>query len=296
MKGMTFFMKTFFADIPPSDIIKSSRIIYTPSDWAKTSLFYVQEVGTLKSLKQHISKRKGLNSFLFLLVLSGEGIFTYKNEETILHAGDCILIDCKNAYSHQSSEKHSWELMWVHYNGPIAQQYYNYFINKYDSNIFHADIPSKFTKIIFKLMELHSQKDATMEIIASKLITDILTLCFIVSKQSSNTCTENIAEKLYQVREYIDAHFTKKIVLDELSKKFYISKFYLAREYKQMFGLTVGEYILAKRITRAKELLRFTNHPIQIIAMACGISDTSFFNKVFRRLEGMTASEYRKKW
>ena len=54
--------------------------------------------------------------------------------------------------------------------------------------------------------------------------------------------------------------------------------------------------MIAKRITYAKELLRFTNMRIEEIGNLCGIEDSSYFNKVFRKFEGMTASDYRKKW
>ena len=47
--------------------VKSSRIIYTPSSFAKSNLLHLQEVGELQALKPHTSSRKGLLSFLFLL-------------------------------------------------------------------------------------------------------------------------------------------------------------------------------------------------------------------------------------
>ena len=49
------------------NIVESDRVIYTPSVFARSPLFYVQEVGTLRSLKPHLSLRQGLESFLFLL-------------------------------------------------------------------------------------------------------------------------------------------------------------------------------------------------------------------------------------
>ena len=51
-----------------------------------------------------------------------------------------------------------------------------------------------------------------------------------------------------------------------------------------------------QKITRAKELLRYSNASIEEIASLCGIDDASYFNKVFKKLEGCTASEYRKRW
>lgn len=51
-----------------------------------------------------------------------------------------------------------------------------------------------------------------------------------------------------------------------------------------------------KKITHAKELLRYSNSSIEEIARLCGMDDASYFNKVFKKMEGCTASEYRKQW
>ena len=81
-----------------------------------------------------------------------------------------------------------------------------------------------------------------------------------------------------------------------IADEFFISKYHMSREFKKAYGITIANYIIAKRITYAKELLRFTDMQIEEIGQLCGIDDNSYFNKVFRRCEGMTASDYKKKW
>ena len=81
-----------------------------------------------------------------------------------------------------------------------------------------------------------------------------------------------------------------------IANEFFISKYHMSREFKKAYGITIANYIIAKRITYAKELLRFTDMQIEEIGRICGIEDNSYFNKVFRKFEGMTASDYKKKW
>ena len=84
-----------------SQVIETKRILHTPSDFAKSTLFYVQEAGRLRSLKSHVSRREHLDSFLFLIVLSGEGAVTYRDRRYHLKAGGCMFIDCKPvSYTH----------------------------------------------------------------------------------------------------------------------------------------------------------------------------------------------------
>jgi YesN/AraC family two-component response regulator len=106
----------------------------------------------------------------------------------------------------------------------------------------------------------------------------------------------SITEKMKEIHQYLDNNYTKKITLNELEKKFYISKFYLTREYKKMYNTTIVNSIQDNRITKAKELLSFTNLSIETIAEQCGIPDPNYFNKLFKKSEAMTASDYRKKW
>lgn len=288
-------MKQLFEPYHPEELVQTTRFINTPSDFAKRALFYVQETGYLKSLKSHLSKRSNLQSYLFLIVLSGNGTFTYKGQPYTLMPNNCILIDCMAYYTHQSNELSPWELLWVHFNGRVASDYYQYFTNVND-NIFLSETPEVYIDLLRQLIDTTRDKGPSWEITASKLITDLLTNCVLEKNINSHSDVELINRKLDCIKNYLDEHYTEKIKLDDIANNFYISKFHLSREYKRMFGTTIIDYLTMKRITHAKELLRFTNDSIENIAASSGYPDSSYFNKVFQKMEYITASEYRKKW
>ena len=58
--------------------VQSDRILYTPSLFARSALLNLQEVGSLKARSPHTSTRSGLTSYLYFLVLDGEGSLTYE--------------------------------------------------------------------------------------------------------------------------------------------------------------------------------------------------------------------------
>ncbi len=287
-------MEHFWETYQPGELIETNRVISTPSEFARKNLFYVQETGYLKSLRSHVSKRKNLSSYLFLLVLSGSGTFEYMGEKYFLKPNDCIFIDCKYYYSHQSDDLNPWELIWVHFNGHIAAEYYNFF-KLYSSTLFHIDNPKDYINIINQLIIFIQNKEKSWELLVSKSLTDLLTIC-ITTNLVINNATSPITDKLQQVRNYINHNYNQKIPLEDLSSKFFISKFYLSREFKKVFGITIIDYITNMRVTAAKELLRFTDKSIEEIAMECGYPDASYFNKVFQKVESITGSEYRKMW
>ncbi len=286
-------LQTFFDSYTSTELTSSYRIINTPSEFAKEHLFYIQEAGYLKSLKSHIKQREQLNSYLFLIVLSGSGYFTYLGRKQDLSAGDCLFINCSHPYSHQSSEEDPWELMWVHFNGKNIEPYINYYENMNTERVFHTDTISVYITIIETCLESGEKNDIVAEFILSKMLTDLITLCITGNK---DTIGQNCMEKMKLIKEYIDHNFKNKLSLSSIAQEFYLSKYYLAREFKKFHGMTIGNYISGKRVTYSKELLRFTNKSIEEISELCGIPDTNYFAKVFRKLEECSPSEYRKKW
>ena len=83
-----------FAGSAPA-VVTSERVLYTPSGFARTSLGYLQEIGTLKVHRPHTAGRKNLTSFLFFTVTEGCGELTYEGKTYVLKKGDCIFIDCR---------------------------------------------------------------------------------------------------------------------------------------------------------------------------------------------------------
>jgi len=286
-------LETFFDAYHESELTAYYRIINTPSEFAKENLFYIQESGSLKSLKSHIKQREQLNSYLFMAVLSGSGQFTYKGDTHKLKPGSCLLIDCNHQYSHQSSETDPWELMWIHFNGKNSRPYVTHYRANNPKSVFRTDILTDYTTIIGSCLDAIKINDINSEFLISKRITDLLTLC--VTRTKHNIEQKDV-EQMAMIKKYIDNKFTKKISLSDIAQEFFVSKYYLAREFKKFYGITVGEYISTKRVNSSKELLRFTNKSIEEIAALCGISDTNYFAKVFRKLEDCSPSEYRKIW
>ena len=97
------------------------------------------------------------------------------------------------------------------------------------------------------------------------------------------------------MKKYLDDNFQQQLTLDDLSSKFYVSKYYMSREFKRVFGMNVLSYLMQKRIDYAKVLLAETTLSAEQIAKRCGFSGINYFARQFKKSEGMTSLEYRKK-
>lgn len=273
----------------------SNRIITTPSTYAKEHYLYVQEIGTLKSLIPHTSSRKNLNSLLFFAVLEGEGYVTYEGNSLTLRPGDCIWIDCSRPYSHKSSTELPWSLIWVHFWGKEALAFYENYVARGCSYSFRPGNLYSFTNTLTRLYREQSRKDTLTELVSHNYLTDIITSIYLENDNSTSNAL-HIPDKFIKIRNYIDENFSSKLELDTIAKEFFISKYHLSREFKRIFGTTIGDYILKQRISKAKSLLRFSETSIDEIAIECGFSDGGYFIKVFKKEENLTPAKYRKLW
>lgn len=103
--------------------------------------------------------------------------------------------------------------------------------------------------------------------------------------------TEN--DKINEVVAYINDHLDENLSLDKLSGTFYISKFHLNNKFKQFTGLTLYQFIMKKRLTVARNMLR-QGVPVMDACMRCGFNDYSNFLKAFKREFGCTPRDFMK--
>jgi AraC-like DNA-binding protein len=99
--------------------------------------------------------------------------------------------------------------------------------------------------------------------------------------------------KLRRATEFVDSNLDQVIHLEDMAKVAEVSLFHFHRQFKKMTGLTPHQYIVQRRIERAKILLAQSNLPIIDVAARVGFLDQSHFTTTFRKLTSMTPRVYR---
>lgn len=96
-------------------------------------------------------------------------------------------------------------------------------------------------------------------------------------------------EKIVDVISYIQAHLTESINIDYLAGYFYISKYYLMRQFKEATGYSIHQYINEKRILEAKKRI-LAGEPASKVCYDCGFLDYSTFARRFKGIVGVAPS------
>lgn len=94
-------------------------------------------------------------------------------------------------------------------------------------------------------------------------------------------------------KKYIESNYTKNINLDDVSREVNISSYYLSRIFKESTGVNFIDYLTNLRVEKAKELLTSTGLSMKEIATKAGYSDPNYFSKLFKKVVGVTPTEYR---
>lgn len=111
------------------------------------------------------------------------------------------------------------------------------------------------------------------------------------------TDAENHAENnstVYLIKEFIAKHYQDETLsIKDISAHVFLSSSYVCTLFKNETGMTLNQYLTDYRIERAKKLLADPRNKISDISAAVGYSDGNYFGKTFKKMVGMSPSEYR---
>jgi transcriptional regulator GlxA family with amidase domain len=100
-------------------------------------------------------------------------------------------------------------------------------------------------------------------------------------------------ENLDEIRTYIDRHFASELTVARLAALARLSRFHFIRSFRTATGMTPHQYVRARRIERAQELLVTTPLPVTEICDAVGFQSLGSFSATFRRVTGESPGAYR---
>jgi AraC family transcriptional regulator len=95
-----------------------------------------------------------------------------------------------------------------------------------------------------------------------------------------------------RVIELIETRLAENISLDELADAAGMSPFHFARRFKADFGIAPYAYVIRARVSKAQEMLRHRKVAQKVIALECGFSDQSHFCRTFRKIVGISPTDY----
>ena len=101
------------------------------------------------------------------------------------------------------------------------------------------------------------------------------------------------ARHLLRAKDLADARYDEPLTVADLAAAAMLSPAHFSREFRKAFGETPHQYLLTRRLQRAAELLRHTDHSVADVCMRVGLGSVGSFTTSFRRIYGMAPTQYR---
>jgi transcriptional regulator GlxA family with amidase domain len=105
--------------------------------------------------------------------------------------------------------------------------------------------------------------------------------------------TPQLARHLLRARDLIDGRYVEPLDLEALARAAHVSPRHFSRSFRRIFGETPHQYLLTRRIERARHLLRTTELQVVEVCLAVGFTSVGSFTTTFRRHVGISPVEYR---
>ena len=102
--------------------------------------------------------------------------------------------------------------------------------------------------------------------------------------------------RLRRIKEFVDAKIEDELTLYQMAQAVELSTAYFSRMFRKSTGETPHQFLLRQRLERAKMMLRSADGRVLDVAVACGFKSQQHFAQVFRRVCGVSPTEYRQEY
>ena len=249
------------------------------------------------------------NQYEIFYLLEGERRFFFDNRSYLVKSGSLILVDENSIHMTMagSEQEFGHDRIILYIERDKMKEFDQLFPNLNLVRFFHQHygvfpLNEKQQKDFIDLyIRLQDEFDSRKRNYRAMIETDIIQYFIRFMRENHTPAMEDTDvnapakyRNIYAVADYISVHFDEAITLDQLADRFFISKYYLSRTFKEITGYTVTEYTNIHRIRRAKRLLEETDMSISGIAHELGYESLTYFERMFKSFMTISPLKYRK--
>ncbi|GAC1043599.1 helix-turn-helix domain-containing protein [Rhizobium sp. No.120] len=232
------------------------------------------------------------NHHTLILTLSGKGLLHVNGVSNLLHEGTIAWLDSSMLYSHRCEPRHShWSYLWLGFTGYGLDTLFDS-LGVIGNPIFDTantrDPDALFEGILREVETGSFLADNRCFALLAQLIS------FLASERAESSKLSASVQRLQRVMELVRTDLTRPWAIEDLATAANLSQAQLFRRFRQRMGTTPLDWLRHERVNAAKPLLIVTDEQISRIAARCGYPDPFHFARDFKKLVGVTPSEFRR--
>ena len=230
----------------------------------------------------------GINDCFFFIV-SGECYIKIEDKSFVLKAGQLAFLP-RGKMRTYTTIGGDFSMYEIAFDMKIGGKYWCDALN-FGDGYYSADVPdpNALSKLFEGSVRHEYNKSAVYDIICFSNVAEIIKI-YSEARLEAEAKTHPFAE----VIKYMEASLERQIKVEELAKVACMQTTYFIKKFKSAFGVSPISYLNKLKIYRSMTLLLSTDRPVDSIARAIGIYDSSYFSKMFKRYCMISPVEYRK--
>lgn len=230
--------------------------------------------------------------YLIHHVVAGAGCYVVGGREFHLKKGDTFLVYPDTEITYYADENDPWEYYWVGFRGGTAAHILAHTDFTEHNPVVSIDFGDRLKRALAHIY--HARGD---EFAASLRMSGYLNVALgmlVESSQVTRHERDSANDYAQRAEEYLRNNYAQPISVTDVAEYVGISRSHLYRVFSQKYNMSPKEYLSAVRVGVACELLGRTTLPIGTVANSVGFEDHLYFSRVFRKLKGVTPTQYRK--
>ncbi len=248
------------------------------------------------------------DTYEMYFLLEGERYFFIEQETYHVKKGDIVLVNRQQIHKTSQAGSLYHDRILIQLEGRILESYMRFteiitldelFSECYGVIHLTDSLWNKAKELLYEIRdEIRGKSEKWETLIYLKLIE--LFLIIYRSRRTSvlNTSPKTVQtpkyQKVHEVAEYLQYHCETDESVEALAKRFYISKSYLSRIFRDVTGFSVNEYHNIARIRKGQKLLLNSSYSITEISEILGYENVTYFDRVFKKHSDVTPLNYRK--
>lgn len=164
---------------------------------------------------------------------------------------------------------------------------------------FHFTNDRGIYQILQRLVYLYTENHPSKDFFVSNMVQELIVRIFQANvRKTYRTETEELAggKRLAYIVHYIRENIRNPLTIKELSQKACMSESHFYKVFKQEMGISPTDFINEERVHHAAQLLKDASFNLTEVFLACGFTNRSYFNRLFKRFKGISPSTYRNRF
>ncbi len=225
-----------------------------------------------------------------LLVISGSGLFTVNQKSYRVGPGSVVMYNAGDWHEERVDPRSPFQALYLSCSGQLVEGLPDSFIR--DTHMAPVQFFREFSDLQSLLEKIIQRKHDP------RMLQQLLALFFCTLDRAlappDLPNKSDVPQLMRAAMHYIEEHHSRELTLTELADELGMNKYALARQFKEVTGISPIQYAIQCRIKTAQHLLSETAYAVPEIASQTGYKSATHFQQAFKKAVGKTPGVYRR--